>query len=591
MGTNTGLPGGQRKLGFLLLRRLLGFLGKGFWVTSAIVLVAALLDGAGLLALAPLLAAASDEENHRWWNQLEPAAAALGVHGPQEKIILATALFAMIMLSRAIVIRIRDLRLVRHNHEFVDHLRLDLVRAMAGAPWRRLPASRRSELEHGILNDIRRVQTGSNQTLRSFATATMLIAQLVAAVLISWRLALVSFAVLLPLTIALRPIILAARHWGSATTSAGRHTHEWLSRFLSGLKLYKAHGREFEFVESYAQSNARLREHSLSFARSQSDAEFLITVGAGAILVAITLTGLFWLGLPIADIAVFALIFARLSRSFFSLVRGAQSFAHMLPAFDNLLMLEREFEKSKPHFPTFANSVLQSEAEGVWRRGMEVVAEAIHYTFDGGASPILRDVSFRIAPGQMVALIGPSGAGKTTLLDALTGLIAPQQGSLLLDGRDVRETIPDAVRDRISYVPQEAPFFDGSLRENLQSLSGPRDDRALWRALELAAADRIPAIADMGLDVRMMDLGQRFSGGERQRLGLARAILREPTLLLLDEAMSAIETSLERRILQAIAGTSSPPTVVLVAHRIPHGIRFDQILHLDHGSLEGRLRA
>lgn len=562
-----------------LLRSLHRYLGRSLWSTSMIVLLAAIAEGIGLVALAPLLAAATGAGDDRWWRAIEAALGRVGIVSADGQLLAIVAGFAVLLLVRATLIRWRDLRLAAHNLGFADRLRLEVIGAFARAPWQRLPAARRSDIEHAIHSDIRRVQAGSLQALRGVASLSLALAQTIAALVVSWQLALVALATLALVAAPLAPRILAARRLGLDATQHGRRAHDALARFLSGLKLYKAHGREAAFLTDYDETLQAMRAKSFAFAAVQADVAFLTQLGAGLVLAGVTLTGVLWLELPFAVIGLFIVIFARLAQQVFALVRGAQAYGHMLPAFESLRAL-------KAGMPAAAGErVVGSPRRDSGASPMRLVVSGLAYGIEPHGPEILRDVSFQVAPGEVVALVGPSGAGKTTLLDIVIGMIAPQAGTIRIDGRMVAGEPPAELRDAIAYVPQDAVFFDGDLRRNMRALAPGASDAAIWEALHLAEADAIPAIAAAGLDARLGEMGQQFSGGERQRLGLARAILRRPRLLILDEALSALDRALERRILARLTAMSNRMTIMLVTHRPPSDVGIDRVLLLKDGVL------
>lgn len=562
-----------------LLGSLHRYLGRRLWSTSAIVLLAAMAEGIGLVALAPLLAAATGTGEDRWWRAIEAALGRAGITSADGRLLAIVAGFAVLLLIRGVLIRWRDLRLSAHNLGFADRLRLEVIGAFARAPWQRLPAARRSDIEHAIHSDIRRVQTGSLQALRGVASLALALAQAIAALVISWQLALVALAALALVAAPLAPRILAARRLGLEATQYGRQAHDVLSRFLSGLKLYKAHGRETAFLADYDETLAAMRDKSFAFATVQADVAFLTQLGAGLVLAGVTLAGALWLELPFAVIGLFVVIFARLAQQAFALVQGAQAYGHVLPAFESLRALKAEM-------PVAADEGMD-DAPGLGPAAgpMRLLVSGLVYRVEPEGPGILRDVGFQMAPGEVVALVGPSGAGKTTLLDILIGMIAPQAGTIRIDGRTIVGALPAELRDAIAYVPQDAVFFDGDLRRNMRALAPGAGDAAIWDALRLVEADAIPTIAAAGLEARLGEMGQQFSGGERQRLGLARAILRRPRLLILDEALSALDRALERRILSRLAEMSDRMTILLVTHRLPEDVGIDRVLKLEDGVL------
>ncbi|TKD51865.1 ATP-binding cassette domain-containing protein [Sphingomonas baiyangensis] len=562
-----------------LVRALHRHLGRALWTTSVIVLLAAIAEGVGLVALAPLLAVATGAGENRWWRTIEAVLARMGVDTADGRLVVIVVAFALLLLARGLLLRWRDLRLAAHNLDFADQLRIQVIGALARAPWQRLPAARRSDIEHAMHADIRRVQNGSLQALRGGASLVLALAQAIAALVLSWQLALVALGALVLVAAPLVPRIVASRRLGQEATQHGREAHEVLARLLTGLKLFKAHGREAAFVADYDDRLATMRGRALAFATAQADVAFLTQLGAGLVLAVVTLAGVLWLGLPVALIGLFVVIFARLAQQAFALIRGAQAYAHMLPAFESLRAL-------KAGMPQPLTTTSGDPREGGGVGAMRVSLAGIFYAAGPGQPPILRGIDLDLAAGEVVALVGPSGGGKTTLVDIAIGMLAPDRGTVAIDGHMIGGDLPPRLRDAIAYVPQEAIFFDGDVRRNMRALAPDADDATIGAALRLVEADTISAIAAHGLDARLGDLGQRFSGGERQRLALARALLRQPRLLVLDEAMSALDRALEARIFARLASNlAGRATILLVTHRLPEAAGIERVMQLDDGRL------
>ena len=215
--------------------------------------------------------------------------------------------------------------------------------------------------------------------------------------------------------------------------------------------------------------------------------------------------------------------------------------------------------------------------------GLQVQNVSFRYSPDPAAAPTLTDLSFDLAAGQRLALVGPSGAGKTTLACLLLRLFDPVCGRILLDGKPYLEYDLQRLRRRMAYVPQEAVLYDASIADNIRfGLTAASDDEVRQAAARAQALGFIERLDD-GFTTRVGDRGTRLSGGERQRLALARAFLRNPDLLVLDEPTSALDAASEDAVRRALVELMAGRTTIVVAHRLSLVRDLDRILVLDGG--------
>ncbi|WP_322409486.1 ABC transporter ATP-binding protein [Microbacterium invictum] len=213
--------------------------------------------------------------------------------------------------------------------------------------------------------------------------------------------------------------------------------------------------------------------------------------------------------------------------------------------------------------------------------------EQVAFAYPGAADPVLSDISFEVAPGSTTAVIGSTGSGKTTLIGLVARLFDATAGSVRVDGTDVRELDPDELWRRVGLVPQRAFLFSGTVASNLRYGDPDAGDDDLWRALELAqAADFVRAMPGQ-LDAPIAQGGTNVSGGQRQRLAIARALAKKPEIYLFDDAFSALDLATDAALREALDTHLSHATRIVVAQRVSTVQNADQILVLDHGRLVG----
>ena len=212
----------------------------------------------------------------------------------------------------------------------------------------------------------------------------------------------------------------------------------------------------------------------------------------------------------------------------------------------------------------------------------------VTFAYPGAEEPVVCDVSFEARPGQTVAVIGSTGAGKTTLVNLVPRLFDATSGTVQVAGRDVRELEPELLWAELGLVPQKAYLFSGTVRSNLQYGKADATDEEMWAALEVAQGrDFVEALPD-GLDAPVSQGGTNFSGGQRQRLAIARALVRKPGIYLFDDSFSALDLATDARLRAALRPVTRDATVVIVAQRVTTIKDADLILVLEDGRVVGR---
>ena len=349
---------------------------------------------------------------------------------------------------------------------------------------------------------------------------------------------------------------------------------------LSGIRVVRAFVRERDEAERFAEANAALTSTALQAGRLM----VLIFPTVMLILNASSVAVL-WFGagrvdsgeMQIGALTAFLMYLMLILTS----VMMATFMAIMIPraavSSDRISeVLNTESSVVPPEHPV----------KEVHSRG-ELELRHVEFRYPGAAAPVLQNISFRARAGQTTAVIGSTGAGKTTLISLVPRLFDATSGEVLIDGVGVRDLDPDMLWNRIGLVPQKPYLFTGTVASNLRYGNPQATDAELWQALEVAqAADFVRAMPG-GLEARIAQGGTNVSGGQRQRLAIARALVRQPEIFLFDDSFSALDLATDARLRAALRPHTARATVVIVSQRVSTVSDADQIIVLDDGAIVG----
>jgi ATP-binding cassette subfamily C protein len=554
------------------LSRLAGdlarFAGVQGWLAGGLMIAAALLEGVGLLLLIPILGVLIN-------GPLDNVAGELliyvGATTPAAELLWLLAGFLFAALLRAQIIHMRDLVLARIQLGFSRAQKIDVVGRLAHAGWGRLVTLNHAQVTSLINNDVGLAVVAAQFLLR-IAVALLLIAVNSA---IAFSLA-PDLVALLFVFLALGALFLWATQRDAF--SMGGHARDSVQamlgttqNLLSGLKTALAQEQQGWFLREFRAVQAEVFDSQFSFQHSQSGARRLFAI-ASALVATGLVAGGYWLDVNPASLIVVVAILARLSGPVLQLQQGAQQILFCLPSVVAVQKLRRDL----PRGP-------QEENEGVRRLDGDLRLDLASYRHadGGGVGPL----TLTIGKGEFLGIAGPTGAGKSTLVDLLAGLLVPQQGRMLVAGEALDGEGYAAWRRNLAYLGQQTFLFNDSLRANLTWSEEDCSEERIWAALELAGAADMVRGLEHGLDTPLGEHGVLFSGGERQRIALARALLKRPGFLILDEATSAIDIAAEEDLLERLHSLPDRPTIVMVAHRRESLARCDRVITLDHGRI------
>jgi ATP-binding cassette, subfamily B, bacterial len=443
--------------------------------------------------------------------------------------------------------------------------------------------TRTGEVQSRITNDIGGMESVVTSTATSIAAnLTTAIATAVAMVALSWQLSLISLVVMPPALYLTRKV---ARMRRAITTQQQRELanlnvtiEEGLS--INGVQLAKTMGTGPSLVERFTASSARLIDLEL---RSQLAGRWRM---ASLSIIFATIPAVIYLaaGLPVTagTVSIGTLIaFTTLQNSLFRPITGLLNTS--VSVISSLALFARIFEyldlPVEVDDPTHPIEIDPAQITG------HVRVENVSFTYPGAARPALAGINLDIPPGSTLALVGETGSGKTTLASLIARLYDPSSGSVRIEGADIRDMRLTDLATVVGVVSQETYLLHATVRENLRYAKPDATDAEIEGAARAAQIHDLIARLPDGYDTMVGSRGHRFSGGEKQRIAIARTLLRDPRVLVLDEATSALDTETERAVQQAFDTLAQGRTTITIAHRLSTVRHADQIVVLDHGHI------
>lgn len=544
--------------------------------TIVLTFLVGLFEGVGLLALIPLLQLVGvDAQQGGLGRVLELFSAALAPVGLVPTLPVVLGAYILVVAGQSVLAWRGAVVQTQLREQIVHSLRTRLYRAVTGTTWVYFSRRRAATFAQMLTQRVDRVANAAYYLLDLFVTAVTALAYLLLALRLSPVLTLLVAASGGLLLLVMRRNLRLSRRAGQFYSDASTRLYTTTLDSLDSMKMAKGYGAENRHAEHFATLSRELGDASRRSAYTSVATRQWVATGSAVLLAGIVYLAQVVMQMTTASLFLLIFLFARLVPRVTAIYERAQILLLELPAFESVLQAEAE-----------CLAAAEPEAASHEALAFARAVECRNVTFgyrEQDESPALRDVSLIIRAHATTAIVGPSGAGKSTFADLLMGLLSPSSGELLVDDVPLSPERLQAWRNQIGYVAQETFLFHDTVRANLVWASPGADDGAVWRALEQAAAADFVRALPAGLDTIVGDRGVLLSGGERQRLSLARALLRQPQLLILDEATSSLDSENERRIQAAIDHLHEQTTIVVITHRLSTIRNADMIYVVERG--------
>ncbi len=484
-------------------------------------------------------------------------------------------LYVLVISARAFAMSWQAVVSSAIGQQFKVHLRQRLYRAIVNTDWLFFSRSRSSDFTHALTTELDRVGRATRILLRLIAEVGVAAVYIVVAVFLSPTVSALACVSAAGLMLLLRGKMQATRAGMKEATRATKGLYAAANEQLSGTKTIKSYGAEERNVAIFSRFTERIAQMYIDAARHGAAAQRWLNIGMVLVLSLIVYVSIEILDTPASQLLLLLYLFAMITRMLTRVQAHHHDFAIDSQAFTTVTEVEARCEAAAEPEPARSEGIELREAARL---------EGVSFAYqDSGEPLVISDLDLTIQAGKTTAIVGPSGAGKSTIADLIMGLIQPHEGRVLVDERPLRAEQRRAWRSQIGYVPQDTFLFHDTVRENLLWARPGASDGEIREALRLAAAEDFVSRLPEGMETVLGDRGVRLSGGERQRLALARALLRKPSLLILDEATSNLDSENERRIQSAIEELHGSMTILIITHRLFTTRSADEIYVLEQG--------
>jgi ATP-binding cassette subfamily C protein len=420
------------------------------------------------------------------------------------------------------------------------------------------------------------VSIGTGQFLTLLASIMILLVYIIFALKLAGLITGVIFIVGVIILLILRKKINSSRTKGEHVTTTTQDLYSSIIQQLNGMKTIKSFGMEEENIKIFSKQTDQVAQTYLDTIQSYADVKLLFDVGTVVILSIIV-----WLLIEVVNISTVTLLiliylFVRMIPQFSIIQRSYQYFISILPAYNNVITLEKEcIEKTD----------IKGQVNDKIKLNNSITFNNVSFSYSKSNYFSMENLNLKINAGKTIAIVGPSGSGKTTIADMIMGLIFPEEGELKVDDLTLSPELLRIWRNQIGYVSQETFLFNESIRSNLILANPNATDEEIIESLKLASAYRFVNNLHEGLETNIGDLGVKLSGGERQRLALARALLRKPSILILDEATSNLDSENETKIMESLDEIHGDITILIIAHRLSTIKNADYVYLIDKGRI------
>lgn len=546
---------------------------RGFVIVSIFTVLASLTGGISIALLVPMLgileiSAVAESALHFFVSPVQGLPKSI-------QMIVIICVYFLLIVAKALLNRAKSIYQGDFLENYACGLREQLYKTVLCAKWEQLAAGRQADTVNLFTAQCSQVVQGVSVMLQLMASMA---SALVSLVIAAWLSMPVTVFVLICggfFSLLYRKLMKISKDFGDEMIRLNRQMYTELFHQLRGVKEVRSYGVQQQHAALFHDLNDYARTAKMKFSRQSATPAMLQSIAAAGMIAVIFIVSVLVFHMDIARLIVLVYVFMRLWPAFSGIVPKIAGIRASIPAYERLNEAFLNF--------TMENTVEESGETLKFEQAIEF--RNVAFSYQGSQQTVLNGVNFVLKRGSISALVGRSGAGKTTIADLMLGLLSPSEGQILIDGVPLTEDNLSGWRHGLGYIPQEPLILNASVQENLERFHPGATQEQMIDALKKAHAWEVVEKLPSGLDTVLGDGGIRLSGGERQRLVLARVLMGNPRLIIMDEATSAMDYESEAAVRSAIAQLKGQTTVVIIAHRLATVRTAERVLVLQDGMI------
>lgn len=539
-------------------RMLLNFRPGKLLILFLLTLFLGAFSGFSIVLLIPLLQVltpSTEGETNQITDTFNDLAEKAGIQLNLETILI---IYVIVLSVMALVQLWKSLLDANYQQTFIYQIRRRLFRKIIMADWELLNNKSKTNHLQVLSKEVPNMADYFFFIMRVLAGIIMTASYMAWAMLISLKFTLFITFIGIVLFLLLRKFLFKAFHLGGGFTNSYSHLLKYIDDFWLTVKIAKVHSSENFYYKKFDVASSSLLGLEYQMEKNHALPQFIYKISGILVLVLVVYIGYRFDLIPLTSFFILIILFSRIYPQFTSINTDINIIITHFASVKRVMQLDKDFPESDIHSHEGSRSIPLTK---------EINIENLGFSFPGDAA-LFKNFNAKIPAFNLTGIIGQSGRGKTTLIDLIAGLQQPLSGEISVDGQLLDREILPKWRKGIGYLPQDSFFIDGSLRENLVWDSHRKiSETEIRNVLEQVNALHLLERFKEGLDEDIVNYQFHFSGGERQRLALARVLLRQPKILLLDEATSSLDEDNEKQIMDLLAELKTKVTILFVTHR------------------------